>query len=258
MKDWKEVGPRGVVVSWARVPSPVEGAPLEAPFRYVLVRLSGADTSILHLAPDDDRVKIGAVVVPEFREDRKGSVTDIRWFVPEDSSLAEDGGKRELGGIAFAREAVAGRGPVTEAHGELDLSFKYSCGEYYDRFYREMRDNKRITGVKCSKCGAVLLPPRPYCGFCFAPVDTWVELSDEGSLVTFTEIHMPFVGQPTEPPYIYAFIMLDGADVHIPHLLGEVALEDVRAGMRVKAVWAKDRKGTLHDIEYFRPLQLGA
>lgn len=84
MKDWREVGPRGVVLSWARVPEQFEGAPLEAPFRYVLVRLAGADTSMLHVAPDDERVKIGVTVVPEFKERRTGAITDIRWFVPEE------------------------------------------------------------------------------------------------------------------------------------------------------------------------------
>lgn len=83
MRDWREVGPRGVVMSWARMERPVPGVPLEPPFRYVLVRLAGADTSILHFAPDDDAVRTGAAVSAEFREERTGSITDIRWFVPE-------------------------------------------------------------------------------------------------------------------------------------------------------------------------------
>jgi uncharacterized OB-fold protein len=57
--------------------------PLEPPFRYVVVRLAGADTSILHLAPDDDAVRTGAAVLAEFREERTGSIMDIKWFVPE-------------------------------------------------------------------------------------------------------------------------------------------------------------------------------
>lgn len=143
--------------------------------------------------------------------------------------------------------------PVTTVEGALDITYRYSYGEHYDRFFREMRDNKRIMGVRCSRCSAVLLPPRPYCGFCYAPVDEWVELSDEGSVLTYTVIHLPFMGQPTEPPYVYAFIGLDGADVQFPHLLGEVEPADIKVGMRVKAVWSEERRGTLHDIRYFRP-----
>lgn len=83
MKDFKEVGPGGVVMAWARVTVAPEGGPVEAPFRYVLVRLAGADTSILHIAPDDERIKVGSTVTPEFRRDRRGSITDIKWFAAE-------------------------------------------------------------------------------------------------------------------------------------------------------------------------------
>lgn len=83
VEDMKEVGPEAVVMSWARSPEPFEDAPLPAPFRYVLVRLAGADTSMVHVAPDDDGIEVGAVVTPEFREERRGSITDIKWFVPD-------------------------------------------------------------------------------------------------------------------------------------------------------------------------------
>ncbi|MBU1672560.1 MAG: Zn-ribbon domain-containing OB-fold protein [Actinobacteria bacterium] len=145
--------------------------------------------------------------------------------------------------------------PVEVVEGDLDIEYRYAYGEYYDRFYREMRDNRRIMGVACARCRCVLLPPRPYCGFCYEPVDRWVELADEGTVQTFTNVQLPFPGQPTEPPYIYAFIMLDGAAVQFPHLLGEVDPARARVGMRVKAVWAENRKGTLHDIKYFRPVE---
>jgi len=83
--ELREVGPRGVVMSWARVGADLEGVPVAAPFRYVLVRLAGADTELLHLAPDDDRITIGATVSPEFKlqAERGGEITDIRWFVPD-------------------------------------------------------------------------------------------------------------------------------------------------------------------------------
>ena len=145
--------------------------------------------------------------------------------------------------------------PVTQVEGVLDLLFDYAYGNEYRRFYMELRDNKRITGVKCSKCGAVLLPPRGYCGFCFEPADQWVELSDEGAVVTYAVVHHPSTGDEEQPPFIYAFIRLDGADVHIPHVLGEIEPDDVEPGMRVQAVWAEEREGTLRDIRYFRPLR---
>jgi uncharacterized protein len=246
VEELREVGPRGIIMSWARATNPPPGLSIDVPFRYILVRLAGADTELLHLAPDEEGIRIGAAVSPEFAEERSGNITDIRWFVPEGEKRGQ------------STEPVAGREdvePVIEVSGELDLEFKYSYGEHYDRFYREMRDNRRIMGIRCSRCNGVLLPPRPYCGHCYAPADEWVELSDEGTVLTYTEVHLPFRGQPTDPPYIYAFIMLGGADVQFPHLLGEVEADEVEVGMKVKAVWSDDRRGTLHDIRYFRPVE---
>jgi uncharacterized protein len=145
-----------------------------------------------------------------------------------------------------------GGSPVDEVKGHIDILFRHTLGPYYERFFEEMANGK-IMGIECTGCGVVLIPPRPYCSFCYAPTGDWVELSDEGRIMTYTRVHVPFPGQPVEPPYTFAFIMLDGADVHFPHILGEVDPGDVAVGMRVKAKWAEDRKGTLHDIEYFRP-----
>jgi uncharacterized OB-fold protein len=52
-------------------------------------------------------------------------------------------------------------------------------------------------------------------------------------------------------------IRLDGtSEGGFLHLLGEVAPDDVRAGMEVEAVWkpAGERAGSILDILYFRPL----
>jgi uncharacterized OB-fold protein len=89
---------------------------------------------------------------------------------------------------------------------ELELSYRYAFGEYYDRFFRELRDNRRIMGVACSRCGAVLLPPRPYCGFCFEPAEEWVEVSDEGTVVLLRwSTRRP--SQPAEPPYVCVIML---------------------------------------------------
>ena len=41
-------------------------------------------------------------------------------------------------------------------------------------------------------------------------------------------------------PFAWAMIQLDGADGPFAHLLGEVALDEIRVGQRVKAVWVPD------------------
>ncbi|MBN2168414.1 MAG: Zn-ribbon domain-containing OB-fold protein [Actinobacteria bacterium] len=145
--------------------------------------------------------------------------------------------------------------PVAFVEDELVLCFRHWYGEHYGRFYTELRDNKKILGMHCKKCGSVLLPPRPYCGFCHAPLEIWVELPDKGVVDTFSIVHTPLTSELIKTPFACAMIKLDGCDVPLYHLLGEVEFKDIRAGMEVVAVWEEHRKGTLRDIKYFRPLK---
>jgi hypothetical protein len=57
-----------------------------------------------------------------------------------------------------------------------------------------------------------------------------------------------------EPPFAYAVIRLDGADTGLVHLLGEVKPEEIREGMRLKAVFAEERTGKMLDVKYFKPV----
>ncbi len=85
-----EVGPGGTVTTWAWIDRPTPGQPLDHPFAWVLVRLDGATTAMLHVldAPSSD-VHTGMRVRADFRpaSERVGRVQDIRAFVP----AGEDG-----------------------------------------------------------------------------------------------------------------------------------------------------------------------
>ena len=80
-----EVGPGGVVESWAWVSRPLRKHPLDRPFAWALIRLDGADTAMLHVvdAGTPDRLSTGDRVTARFKQagERVGSVTDIEAFV---------------------------------------------------------------------------------------------------------------------------------------------------------------------------------
>jgi uncharacterized OB-fold protein len=84
-----EVGPGGVVETWAWVDQPLRKHPLQHPFAWALIRLDGADTAMLHVvdAGSPDALAAGDRVTVRFRPagERVGAMADIEAFVPEGS-----------------------------------------------------------------------------------------------------------------------------------------------------------------------------
>jgi uncharacterized OB-fold protein len=91
--DLVEVGPGGVVKTWAWTDSPRPDQPLDRPFAWALIELDGAGTSMLHVldAGSSDRCSSGMRVTVKFKpaEERVGSMHDIECFVPEGESVPE-------------------------------------------------------------------------------------------------------------------------------------------------------------------------
>lgn len=152
---------------------------------------------------------------------------------------------------------------VRTVTGYICLTYEWTLSPTDVRFFDELK-NGRIMGTKCPECGRVLVPARKFCPRCFVDTTEWVEVSDEGIIETSTLVgeKLQFEGQPMKPPYGLAIIKLDGADVGLSHFIGgidfsdpEKAMEKMKPGMRVKAVWSEERRGRITDIQYFKPLE---
>lgn len=139
-------------------------------------------------------------------------------------------------------------------HGKIYIPNTYTAGAVGSRFLIELRDNKKIMGTKCPKCDLVFVPARSICKYCFAQLDHWVEVSDKGTLLTYTVAGQANGVQPVDPPIIYGIVQLDGASTGLVHMLSEVDFEKLAVGMRVKAVFKEERAGSILDIKYFAPL----
>jgi len=85
LSEFVEVGPGGVVTTWAWVVAPRAKHPLDRPFAWALIRPDGADTALLHAvdAGDAKRMRTGMRVRPRWRAERVGSIRDIECFEPE-------------------------------------------------------------------------------------------------------------------------------------------------------------------------------
>ena len=236
------VGPGGVVTTWAWVAEPRRFHPLPHPFAFALVRLDGADTAMLHAvdAGSPDKMRTGMRVHPRWRAERTGTIRDLECFVP---------------GEPPAAEAPAEPGPpVTLVPSPVRLDYTVTAGHHLSTYLRALA-SRRIVGGRCPSCAKVYLPPRGACPTCGVPADQAVEVSDHGTITTFCIIRIPFEAAPFPPPYAAVAVLLDGADMPIFHLVRGIAPEQVRMGMRVRAVWVPDAElgPTLSSIRWFEP-----
>jgi uncharacterized protein len=143
--------------------------------------------------------------------------------------------------------------------GEAAQPFDYAVGMHGSRFFKELKDNKKIMGIRCPKCGKVYVPPRGVCGPCFQEMSEFVEVGPGGNIGTYTILRFAFIdpetGQQKPVPYGYGFIKLDGADTLFQHYIDIEDEKKVKIGARVEPVWANERKGTIKDIQYFRVVE---
>ena len=90
LSELVEVGPGGVVTTWAWVADPREDAPLHEPFAWALVQPDGADTGILApvVASGPEVMASGMRVTASFlpEAERQGRVQDLRCFLVEEDA----------------------------------------------------------------------------------------------------------------------------------------------------------------------------
>ena len=80
------------------------------------------------------------------------------------------------------------------------------------------------------------------------PTHDEVELPDSGTVTSFCIVNVGYPGQRVTPPYVAAAVLLDGADIAFQHLILGCDPENVRMGMRVRAVW-----GDAGSVSHFAP-----
>ena len=80
-----DVGPGGVVTTWAWVHEPMRNHPLDRPFAFALIQLDGASSGLLHAvdAGNEAKISTGMRVKPRWAAETVGSILDIECFEPE-------------------------------------------------------------------------------------------------------------------------------------------------------------------------------
>ncbi|WP_424570722.1 Zn-ribbon domain-containing OB-fold protein [Streptomyces sp. CH-036] len=239
--DLVEVAPTGTVTTWAWNPSPRRDQPLDTPFAWVLVRLDGAGTALLHAldAPGPDAVRTGMRVRIRWAATRTGAITDIACFEPYEG---------EPGPSEPAPHTGEFTDSVTGIVAPARLDYVHSPGRAQSAYIKALEE-RRTVGERCPSCRKVYVPPRGACPTCGVATAEQVEVGPRGTVTTFCIVNIKAKNLDIEVPYVYAHIALDGADLALHGRIAGIPYDQVRMGLRVEPVWSE---GARH-VDHYRP-----
>ncbi|MCP3819644.1 OB-fold domain-containing protein [Streptomyces sp. A3M-1-3] len=231
LRELVEVAPTGTVTTWAWNPAPRPRQPLPTPFAWVLVRLDGADTALLHVldAPGPDAVRTGMRVRIRWAGERSGAITDIACFEPYE-------GPQAARPVPHSGEFAD---PVTGIVTPARLDYTYSPGRAQTAYLGALAD-RRTVGERCPSCRKVYVPPRGACPTCGVATGEHVEVGPRGTVTTYCIVNIKAKGLDIEVPYVYAHIALDGAGLALHGRIGGIPYDQVRMGLRVEPVWTSN------------------
>ena len=150
IRELVEVATTGTVTTWAWNPAPRRDQPLATPFAWVLVKLDGADTALLHVldAPGPEAVHTGMRVRIRWAAERTGAITDIACFEPYESEATAESTPHS------GEFADAVTGIVTPAR----LDYTYTPGRAQTAYLNALSE-QRTVGERCPSCRKVYVPP---------------------------------------------------------------------------------------------------
>ncbi|MFF0288637.1 Zn-ribbon domain-containing OB-fold protein [Streptomyces sp. NPDC005262] len=240
LRELTEVAATGTVTTWAWNPAPRRDQPLATPFAWVLVKLDGADTALLHVldAPGPEAVNTGMRVRIRWAPQRTGAITDIACFEPHESEATAESTPHSG---EFAD-------PVTGIVTPARLDYTYTPGRAQSA-YLDALSQQRTVGERCPSCRKVYVPPRGACPTCGVATTEQVEVGPRGTVTTYCIVNIKAKNLDIEVPYVYAHIALDGADLALHGRIGGIPYDQVRMGLRVEPVWTE---GARHP-DHYRP-----
>ncbi len=246
LDEFVEVGPGGRVASYSWVSKPRPNQPLQHPFAFALVVLDGADTGLLHavdVGGDEAKMSVGMRVAPRWAVERKGEIRDIEAFVPEVDA-------RPAPPVLATDDE-----PVRSVLTPIRLEYDFTAGKEQSVFLHGLAQ-KVILGARRPGDDLVYVPPRGADPRTAEPTPEFVQVSDKGTVVTYSIVRVPSENINLELPYVCINVLLDGSNLPFFHVLQKCELDEVRIGMRVQAHWLPDEqlKPSVQSIEYFEPI----
>lgn len=124
------------------------------------------------------------------------------------------------------------------------------------RYWREIPRRTRLEGVRCTKCGNVMYPPRSRCPRCNGDSFEPYKLPERGRLLTFSIVRSPPLNFEKTVPFILGIVELENG-TRLTTQLTDMDPNEVTIGMSLEAVFRKiSEDGDAGIIQYalkFRP-----
>ena len=136
---------------------------------------------------------------------------------------------------------------------ELGFTYTRSTGPVVGKFLTGLRDGL-VYGIRGSD-GRVLVPPAEYDPVTGAALREFVEVGQQGRLLSWCWVSEPREAHHLQQPFAWAMVQLDGADVAMIHYLEAPSAESIVSGARVGISWAEERTGFITDIRCFTLLE---
>jgi uncharacterized protein len=141
--------------------------------------------------------------------------------------------------------------PVTMMEYFMSLQYSDVVSAPVMRFRDALLDG-RLVAQQCPICKLVYVPPKGYCPIDTIELDegTQIQLADRGAITNYTVVTpVQYYGQKETEPFVRASILLDppGGMLILQDVL-DTPVEEVRAGMRVEAVWAPKSERDVGEI----------
>lgn len=113
-----------------------------------------------------------------------------------------------------------------------------------EEYLQNIQDGQ-FKAYKCVDCGMVIAPPSGSCYGCGSSKMDWTTVSGNGTLVSFTVIHIAPDEFAEEAPYYIAIVELDEGTRVSARLLGYDPLkpEEVKLGLKVKLDYEDGKTG---------------
>lgn len=116
--------------------------------------------------------------------------------------------------------------------GDLEDFIRDENGNIYptiENFYRFCSERK-LMGIKCKKCGTILVPPRMSCSKYDSYDFDWIELKGKGKLLTYSIVHVAPTDFQAIAPYIVGIVELEEGP-KLPGIVKLKEIDDVKIGM---------------------------